>query len=232
MATTKRTTKKRSQQTSPRAAELVDRKLKARWEAAVARYRQARDDESSGWDERYEALGEILDSQPPYYLAGGYRDATSFLRAEAPGQDLRTVKRYVRVARHFAPADEARHGIARLDALLDYLEAAGRGAALPPAQLDLARQKIRVPEGKTTRVLAFTEATVEEIRRAQRAARGSSGRQPVTLPPIAARVKQALSKAKLGGISVGLRGGALYLGDIPLMQVPALAAALAKVKLN
>jgi hypothetical protein len=213
------------------AAALVDPKLKARWESALARYRSARADETAGWDQRYEALGEIIDSEPPYYLAGGYRDATSFLKVEAPGQELRTVRRYVRVARHFEPEHEVRYGITKLDALIDYLEAVGKSAPLPPAKIDLARQKVRVPDGKAQRVLLFADATVEELQRARRAAQAKSRPAAPALSPIARRVQEALARAKLQGIAVGLRGGALHLGGIPLAQVPALGKALAAVKI-
>src|SRR5687767_11771137 len=76
---------------------VVDAALKARWNEAIARYRAARDEEVEGWDERYEALGEIIDSEPPYYLAGGYKTAREFLKKEVPDQDERSVRAYVRV---------------------------------------------------------------------------------------------------------------------------------------
>ena len=97
---------------------LVDKALKARWEEAIARYRKARTEEIEGWDERYEALGDILDNDPPYYLAGGHKTARAFLQAEVPDQDERSVRTYIRVARFFDPEDEAKHGVSKLDLLL------------------------------------------------------------------------------------------------------------------
>jgi len=222
---------KKPKKTNTEDGPLVDRALKARWEAAIGRYRRARSEETEGWDERYEALGEILDSDPPYYLAGSYRSAKAFLAAEAPGQDLRSVRRYVRVARHFDPADEVRYGITRLDVLLDYLEATNHAAPLPPAKIDLARQKVRLLESGQSRLRPFAELGVDELRAACRAARRAEAKPSAKLPPIARAVEQALTKAGLRTIAVGVRGGALYLGSIPMAQVPALGAALSKVRI-
>lgn len=208
---------------------VVDRALKARWQDSLARYRTARTAETAGWDDRYEALGEILDGDPPYYLAGGYETARAFLAAEAPDQDERTVRTYIRVARWFEPEDEARHGVTKLDALLTYLEAAA-GAPLAPAKLNLTKQRVRVPDGKTTRAVAFAEATADDLRRATRGVRGAAHGGP-TAPPLVKALRQALAAAKLSAIGVRLRGGRIDLSGIAPAQLAALGKALAKLKL-
>ena len=67
MAATRKTS---SKTTSSAAKGPVDTALKAKWEKAIDQYRAARDAETSGWDERYEALGDIVEAEPPLYLAG------------------------------------------------------------------------------------------------------------------------------------------------------------------
>ena len=61
---------------------IVDKSLKLRFTDALERYRAARTTEAASWDDRYEVLGEILDGE--LFLAGGFKDASAFLHAEAP----------------------------------------------------------------------------------------------------------------------------------------------------
>jgi hypothetical protein len=231
------TTKKRNapaakSKPSARAAPagLVDQGLKLRWEEAIARYRKARDEEVAGWDERYEALGDILDSDPPYYLAGGHKTARAFLKAEVPDQDERTVRTSIRVARYFDPEDEAQHGISKLDSLLGYLEAAG-GAPLAPAKIKLAKQAIRVPEGKGFRTVPFAETTNEQLRAATRAAAQRAGKVSRASSPVVKAIQEVLSKAKIRGLGVRLSRGRLALSGIALDDVSKVGRALASVKL-
>jgi hypothetical protein len=213
------------------ASPLADRRLKARWKEAITRYRRARDEETSSWDERYEALSEVLESDPPLYLAGGYKTARAFLRAEAPGQTERTVRRYMRVAQHFDPEDESTHGIAKLDALLDYLVAVG-GAPVAPAKVNLATQRVRIREGKKTQLRLFSEVSVADLRRVARAALTASQRLPDNLPPLVKAVKSALQRAKLGEVGVRLRAGKLDLGGVPVERLAAFANAISAVKIE
>jgi hypothetical protein len=204
---------------------LVDRGLKIRWEEALSRYRAARGEEMAGWDERYEALGEILDSDPPYYLAGGYKTARAFLAAEVPDQDERTVRTYVRVARYFDPEDEAQYGVTKLDALLDNLEAAG-GAPLAPAKIRPAKTKVRVSRQGKEVAIPFADATKEELRAATRSAKAKSGRITKTEPPLVKVLRKTLAKAGLGKISLRLRRDELDFGGVPKDRIAALGKAL------
>ena len=210
---------------------VVDKALKARWEEALARYHQARVEETEGWDARYEALGDILESDPPYFLAGGYKSAAAFLKAEVPDQDERTVRMHVRVARYFDPQDEAQFGVAKLDLLLRYLQAAG-GVPLAPTKIATDRQKVRVAEGKEFRNVPFSEATAEDLRRAARAEAGAKGKTASSRPPAAKALHAALSKAKLGSVGVRVRGGRVDLTGIEWGHLAALGKALAAAKLG
>ena len=84
----------------------VDAALERRWAAELARFERAHTDEQESWHELYESVGEILYSDPPLYLAGGYANARAFLAASMPGADEDTVRKYVRVARYFDPPEE------------------------------------------------------------------------------------------------------------------------------
>lgn len=211
--------------------DLVDQALKSRWSEAISRYRKARAAETSSWDDRYEALGEIIDSDPPYYLAGGHKTVAAFLKAEVPDQDARTVRTYIRVARYFDPKDEERHGISKLDALLRYLEASG-GAPLAPKKVSPDSQKIAVPKGKGLRTVPFAETSVQDLRAATRAAASRTGKQTTKVPPVVRELKALLSRAKLSEVGVRLRGDRIDLSGISVVRVAALGKALAAAKLT
>ncbi len=205
----------------------VNKVLKTKWEKAIATYRGARDAESSGWDDRYEALGDIIEAEPPLYLAGGYSTIKAFLAAEAPGETERSVRRAVRVARHFDPADEAKHGVAKLEALLDYLAAHG-GESKVPAKLDLSKQRVRLPQGKSYQMRPFAELTLAELRRAARSKAGAGADDRANASPEVKRWKAVLVKAKLAQVAVSMRGGLLTFSGIAPELVKKVGAVLGK----
>ncbi len=107
---------------APRAAPPAVRGEPSPFAAASSRFRAERLFESerarrerARWDEQYEALGEILDGDPPLYLAGGYANEKAFLAAALRGVDVRSARRSCRVARFFDADDEAAHGVMKLD---------------------------------------------------------------------------------------------------------------------
>jgi len=210
---------------------VIDKGLHTRWEEAFSRYQAARTNEAADFDARYEALGEILDGQPPYYLAGGFKTATEFLAKTEPGEDERTVRQKIRVAQYFDPSDEEKHGYSKLDALLSYLEAVG-GAPLPPAKLHVERQKVKVTRGKTTRALPFPDVTRDEISVATRVAKGQAGKAAPRQPPLVKALRAVLAKAKLSRIGVRLRDGKVDLTGIAPEHLAALGKALAKADLG
>ena len=228
MATKNNATKKKG--ATPKAADvetLIDKKLKARWQSAIARYQRAKSGEAEGWDDRFEALGEIIDSDPPLYLAGGYKNKRAFLRDNEPDLNERTLERSIRVARHFDPADEVAHGVARLDALLDYLEAVAGGKLEAPVKVSLDRQKVRVPEGTATRSLLFTKASAEQVRAATRFARSGKTAVAKGEAPLVTTVRALLAKVPgCKAVSVRLRAEKIDLGGIPVEGLSAVGRAL------
>ncbi len=209
---------------------MADPKLMAAWRGAIGKYRAALEGESASWDKRYELLAAIIDHDPPLYLAGGYQHLRSFLAAEAPGESERTIRSKMRVARYFAPSDEAAHGVTKLDLLLGYLDAKGAlpkaGRALNP---DTVRLEVRV-NGSVERV-RFVDASAATLRSATREllsqADGTKARQPRAV----VAVRAALGKAGLGQVTVSLRGSRLTLGGIEPSELGKLAKALGAVKI-
>ena len=207
---------------------IVDKSLKLRFADALDRYRAARTTETASWDERYEVLGEILDAA--LFLAGGFKDASAFLRAEAPELSQEQARTYIRVARYFDAEDEAKHGVTKLDLLLKYLDAAG-GAPIAPARINPDKQVLRVQRGKVTRKVLFAEVTAAELKTLARVANAAGKKAGSKFaPPEVKAVQAALSKAKVRGVAVSVRDGKLALSGIALDGIAAVGKALSTVK--
>jgi hypothetical protein len=199
----------------------IDRDLKRRWVRAVDVVKAAQREGSSAFDRQYETVGEILESDPPLYLAGGYKNARAFIR-DVLKESERTVRRLVRVAKFASPQEETRYGISKLDAALDWLEAK---AGKPRGALPVDFPRLRVPTDDVT--IAFEDATVEHLRAATRKARRTPRAKS---PPMVRALRAALPKS-LASITMSVTAGKLTLGNIDTNQIRTLAAFLAKTKL-
>ena len=216
---------------TPVAKGLDDAAGKARFRDELARLKRARSGEMAGWDETYEAVGEILLADPPLYLFGGYDSARAFLAAHLPGVSERSVATYVRVAKYFEAEDEAKYGISKLAMLLDYIEATG-GAKLIPAKIAPERIKVRLPApGGGTGTRPFPELSFDQLRAAVKAAQPDRRPGRVKEAPIVVALRQALAKAKLRGVSVRLRDKKIDLGGIEPERLDELGRALVGAKL-
>jgi hypothetical protein len=205
---------------------LVDKALSAHWKDAFQRFEDAKQGEAERWDEQYEALGEILDAEPPLYLAGGYASDKAFLAAVLPGVDVRSARRSCRVARYFDAEDEATHGVMRLEALLDYLEAT-HDAPLVPAKINTKKQRVRVSSGKSTRSVLFADATLAVLRASiRRATKAPATRSS----PAVMAVKAALAKHGFSEVAVSIRDNRLTLSGIPVGRLSPCARALTAAK--
>jgi len=202
----------------------IDRALKKRWVGALDRLKSARREGSSAFDELWETVAEIVEHDPPLYLAGGFATTKAFV-AEHLKESERTARRLMRVAKFASPHEEARYGVSKLDAALSWLEAkAGKPRGQIP--VDFARLRVPLDEGGT---ISFEEASVLQITAATRKLLRASQRSRTRRPPLVREIVAALGKP-LRGITVTLRGDKLSLGNIPTKELPALAKVLARAK--
>jgi hypothetical protein len=100
----------------------VDANLKRRWLELAGVLADAKRRGMSAFDELWEAVDEIANHDPPLYLAAGCATFKAFLE-EHIGEDERTARRNMRVARFASPNEEATYGVSKIDAALSYLEA-------------------------------------------------------------------------------------------------------------
>jgi len=199
---------------------LVNKAMLARYDALLRAFHEAQGTELGGWDAAYEALDSLLHSEPPLFIAGGYKTVKAFLAAVLPGVALSTVRDGVRVARHFNADDEKAYGVRKLALLLDYLEAES-GTELPRVRIDLAKTKVDVG-GK--RVL-FTSLSFDEMRDVVRKKKSAKGRAGTDSPEVRA-LRRVFGGSGLGNVAVQCRGERWSLGRIEERQFADLGAAL------
>lgn len=215
---------------TPAPDPVADARIKTQFDEAVVRLERARTDETAGWDDLHEALDEILNSEPPLYVAAGFTSAKAFLAKYLPGSTVKTVMEHIPVARHFEPPEIKEYGVSRLGLLLDYLSARG-GGPLAPAKLALDKIRVEIVRDKQRKKVRFAEASYDELRAAVRAAGGRNKQGGRTDPPAVKTLRASLKAERLGHVGVRLRGGKLDLTGIPLADVPSLGKLLGKAKL-
>ena len=225
--TTKQTKKKPAALKKPRAVALqIDPRLAKEWKKHLAVLDDAKHRGMSAFDEQWEAVSAIALHEPPLYLAAGCATFRAFL-AEYVGEDERTAKRNMRVARFASPAEEAAYGVTKLDAALAYLEAKTGKALHGRVPVAFDKLKIPVDEGDARRNVGLAAATAAQIQAATRAMGSSPAAKE---SPIVKAVRKALAGDEaLRGVGVRYAGGHLSLSFEPSV-LARVAKALARTR--
>src|SRR5262245_35868601 len=100
-APAKRATDKPTKKAESKPAVLVNEALRKRYATHLAAFRNAHGAEQSQWDAAFEQIDAILHSDPPLYLAGGFKTDKAFLASVLPEMDPATARENARVARFF-----------------------------------------------------------------------------------------------------------------------------------
>ncbi len=208
----------------------IDRALKRRWDAALTAMHAAKAHESSGFDAYWEAVGAVIDHDPPLYLAGGSATIGEFLAGHV-GESERTARRNIRVARFASAQEETRYTVTKLDATLAWLEARGLALEHGKAPIDFAALRFDVERDGKARRLSLAEVTTDEILALTTALRRDQGRsRKGSTPEIDAVAKGLRADRSLRGVSVGFRDGAFSFRAVPAVALVAFARALLKAK--
>ena len=148
------------------AAVKVDPALKKKWLELSHVVEQAKRKEAFDWDALWEAVGHVVEHEPPLYTVGSFKNAKDYYQ-RALGESVRSASRNIRVAKFASPNEEAAHGVAKLDAALAFIEAkVGAPLAHPPLPIAFEKLRFATPGGKH---IAFSEARVTDIVAATRA---------------------------------------------------------------
>ena len=210
----------------PDVAVKVDAKLKARWDMLSKLVASAQSRGASAFDELYEAVGDIIHHDPPLYVVGGYANVREFAAAVLKEKE-RTVTRNVRVARFASPRQETDYGVSKIDAALGYLEAKA-GKPLGRVPVDFVSLKIRVTEGKETRLVGFEDASVDQLRAATTALRTRAGTQKTKASPLLRGLRAKLGDGEaFAATEVHEANGALTFVRVPVGALAAFAKMLA-----
>jgi hypothetical protein len=231
----KKTAKPRPSRTSllarPVVVDLkVNQELRKRWQKALEVIKDAKREGAAAFDVLWETVAEIVDHDPPLYLAGGLATTKAFL-SEHLEETERSARRWMRVAKFASPTEEARYGVSKLDAVIAYLEAKSGGPI--KGSLPVAFDKLKIPverDGKTLQV-PLDEATVEQVHTAARKLSRAAQKRPARTSPVLVAITRELSKGKLRGISAKISSGKLMLGAVPLDALTDLADALRRIEL-
>ncbi len=224
MTTTKRRAAKPRRPVQRTVAVKVDQSLKKAWAASLSALRRADREDAFAFDRKYEAVGEILDHNPPLYLAGGVSTVGDFVRKYLPNETVRNVLRSARVARYASPDEEKRYGASKIDAVVDYLEAKHGKPASGRIPVDFG--KLRIPRGAGT--VPFADATVAQLRDATKKVRKAGATGAKRSPVVTEIVKHVPASAK--EVTVHYAGGHVTIGRIPVRLFGDVLRSLAKAR--
>ena len=98
----------------------IDASLKKLWLEASEVLSRATAEGAQAWDARYEAIADIVEHQPPLYLAGGFATEKAFFE-NSVGEDRNTVYRNMRVAKYGTAKEVEAWGPSRLDAAIAFV---------------------------------------------------------------------------------------------------------------
>jgi len=214
----------------PAKVELtIDQGLKSRWEKALGVVSSAKRQGASAFDALWEMVAEILEHEPPLYLAGGFASARAFLQKHLEANE-RTAWRNIRVAKYASPDEEARYGVSKLDAVIGYVEAQAGGAVKGRLPVDFAKVRIPVEDGGKPAKRPLEDVTVDQIEGATRALLRGKEKHPSTAPEAHA-VALALAVGPLQKVTVRFARGAFWFGAVPANQLAAFGKKIAAVKL-
>ena len=207
----------------------VDRALKTKWDASVHAIQAAKREGAGAFDVLWETVGAVLDHDPPLYLAGGIASGREFL-TKLVGENERTARRLVRVAKYASPAEEAKYGVSKLDAAIAFVEA--KAGAPAKGRVPVAFEALRIPVergGKSLR-LPLEDALVEEIAAATRKLLRPHEARPRPTPVVIA-VTRSLDDAKIKGVHVSSSRGKVTLSGIPVETFAQVMKTLGRTKL-
>ncbi len=207
------------------AAVKVDPAMKKKWLELSHVIDQAKRKEAFDWDALWEAVGHVVEHEPPLYTVGNFKNAKDYYQRSLK-ESVRTASRNIRVAKFASPNEEVKHGVAKLDAALAFIEAkVGAPLAHPP--LPIAFEKLRFVTGEGKHI-SFAEARVEDIVSATRALtkKGNAPTSSAERALIATFSKHPAFKT----VRVRVRNGLATLTGVPVASLEVLGTLLHRTK--
>lgn len=201
----------------------VDAGLKKLWTTALSRLKDASAQGARAWDVRYEAIADIVEHNPPLYLAGGMSTEAQFFEREV-GESRQAAYRNMRVAKYASPADVERYTPTRIDLAITWVEARNHGPL--NGHTPIAFDKLRFAfqqDGKTV-TKGLADITASELQQAIAQLKGHHVASKKA-SPVAQEVDALIKKAGVGGTTFSLTSKAIVL-HVPLAGLAKVASAL------
>lgn len=159
-----------------RRLKLEESRRQDRLSAKLAELKALKKQGRKAWDRYWDTVDQIVSSDPPMWR-GTYDTEREFIARELRGETTRSVRRNILVASAFAPADQKKYGVAKLEELALYLmEESGASSKL--RAVDVTRVTVRIPDAKgEVYEVPAVKASVAEIRIARNARRKLARRE-------------------------------------------------------
>jgi hypothetical protein len=188
----------------------------------------ARAEESSGFDDYWEAVDRILEGG--LWTADVYETEAEFCR-EVLKTDVRTAKRMARVARIATEKEIERYLPTLLDEVVDVLELK---AGPIEGKLPVALDRVKIPKnaGGKKRMVSLDDASVADVRAYKRELLRASGKARAPASPAAAKLREAVTTiASLRDVEVVVSDAKARFAGVPLAAINTFGRALAHVTL-
>lgn len=205
----------------------VDATLKKLYAETLHRLNEATNEGAKSWDHRYEAIAEILEHEPPLYLAGGFATDADFL-AKQVKENRQAVYRNIRVAKYANPEDIERFTAARLDLAISFVETKNGGPLKGRTPIDFERLHFPFKQDGKRISKNLADITVVELRAAIALLKGHQTNSK-NASPIARALGAAIKKTGVKGVTASVSKKLVTL-HIPLADLNKVAAALSKFK--
>lgn len=205
----------------------VDAALKRLYTEALKRLEVATAEGAQSWDRRYEAIADILEHNPPMYLAGGYSTEAAFLTKQI-GENRQAVYRNIRVAKYANADDIEKYTPSRLDLAITFVETKNHGPLKGRTPIDFAKLHFPFKQGDTLVSKTLAEITVAELHDAIAHLKGREASSHKA-SPVAKALDASIKKAGVKGVKVSLTKQSVTL-RLPVEAIAKVAKALVGFK--
>ncbi|MDP3274511.1 MAG: hypothetical protein Q8Q09_04900 [Deltaproteobacteria bacterium] len=203
-------------------------KLRGDWKIAHSKLRALVKSGAKTFDQRYELAAEMMDHEPPLYLAAGITSFAAFC-AQVLEEDERVARRNVRVARHATEADVQRLGVHKIDAALSYLDAKGtKSVTKGLRRTDFDALRIALEMDGKKRLLPLAEVSIKQITDAANLKNRGATRR-LASDPLLVQLDKAISKRPLVGVRVRKSQGKISFVGLTRESLAEFAKAIAEV---
>lgn len=205
----------------------VDVALKKLYAEAIRALERATAEGAKSWDVRYEAIGDIVEHEPPLYLAGGYSTETDFF-AQVVQENRQSVYRNMRVAKYANPDEIEKYTTSKLDLAITSVETKNGGPLKGRNPIDFAKLRFAFKRDGKTVTKSMNDVVVSELRDSIALLKGKEASSKKA-SPLAKAIDAVLKKTNVKGASASVTASQVAL-RVPTADFDTVARAFANFK--